>query len=38
VLDFLKFDAVMKETASVKDETKRRIDEALKARYEPKKH
>lgn len=38
VLDFLKIDAVMKETASIKDEVKRRVEEAAKARYEPQKH
>jgi len=38
VLDFLKIDTVLKETAAVKDEVKRKIDEALNARYEPRRH
>ncbi len=38
VLDFLKIDAVMAETASVKDELKRAIEAELQSRYRPKKH
>lgn len=38
VLDFLKIDAVMAETASVKDEVKRAVEAALKSQYEPRKH
>lgn len=38
VLDFLSIDAVLKETAAVKDEVKRKIDEAVNARYEPQRH
>lgn len=38
VLDFLKIDTVMAETASVKDELKRAIEEALKSHYQPQKH
>ena len=38
VLDFLKIDAVMAETAAVKDEVKRAVEEALTAHYEPRKH
>lgn len=32
VLDFLKFDAVMKETASIRDDLKRQIEQAVKSR------
>lgn len=35
VLDFMKIDAVMAETAAVKDEVKRAVDAALEARREP---
>lgn len=38
VLDFLKIDAVMAETESVKDEVKRAVEAALKSQYEPQKH
>jgi NTE family protein len=38
VLDFLKVDAVMAETASVKDELKRAIEAALEKQYEPRRH
>lgn len=38
VLDFLKIDAVMAETVSVKDELKRAVEKVLKARYEPQRH
>ncbi|WP_315920533.1 patatin-like phospholipase family protein [Mesorhizobium sp. SP-1A] len=38
VLDFLKIEAVMAETASVKDELKRAVEETLKAQYLPRKH
>ncbi|KQZ13737.1 Patatin [Mesorhizobium sp. Root554] len=38
VLDFLKIDAVMAETAAVKDEVKRAVEAALKSQYEPRKH
>jgi len=38
VLDFLKIDAVMAETAAVKDEVKRAVEEAVTAHYEPRKH
>ncbi len=38
VLDFLKIDAVMAETVSVKDEVKRAVDTALKSQYQPQKH
>ena len=38
VLDFLKMDAVMAETAAVKDELKRAIEAALEARYRPQRH
>ncbi len=38
VLDFLKMDAVMAETAAVKDELKRAVEAALEARYRPQRH
>ena len=38
VLDFLKIDALMAETASVKEELKRALGTAIEARYTPKKH
>ncbi|MBN9241459.1 MAG: patatin-like phospholipase family protein [Mesorhizobium sp.] len=38
VLDFLKIDAVMAETAAVKDEVKRAVEEAVAAHYQPQKH
>ncbi|MDR7032693.1 patatin-like phospholipase family protein [Mesorhizobium sp. BE184] len=38
VLDFLKIDAVMAETAAVKDEVKHAVEAALKSQYEPRKH
>lgn len=38
VLDFLKIDAVMAETVSVKDELKRAVEAALESRYEPQRH
>jgi NTE family protein len=38
VLDFMKIESVMSETASVKSEVKRAIEAALKSHYEPHKH
>ncbi|KQZ99524.1 Patatin [Mesorhizobium sp. Root157] len=38
VLDFMKIESVMTETASVKGEVKRAVEAALKAHYEPHKH
>jgi NTE family protein len=38
VLDFLKIDAVMAETVSVKDEVKRAIEAELATRYQPRRH
>jgi NTE family protein len=38
VLDFLKIDAVMAETAAVKDEVKRAVEAALESHYQPKRH
>lgn len=38
VLDFLKIDALMAETISVKDELKRAVENVLKTRYEPQRH
>jgi NTE family protein len=38
VLDFLKIDAVLAETAAVKDEVKRAVEAALAAHYQPRKH
>ena len=38
VLDFMKVDAVLAETALVKDELKRAVEAALEAKYEPQKH
>jgi NTE family protein len=37
-LDFLKIDAVLAETAAVKDEVKCAVEAALKAHYQPSKH
>jgi NTE family protein len=38
VLDFLKIDAVMAETAAVKDEVKRAVEAALQKHYQPQRH
>jgi NTE family protein len=38
VLDFMKIESVMSETASVKSEVKRAVEAALKSHYEPRKH
>ncbi|MBN9251374.1 MAG: Patatin [Mesorhizobium sp. 61-13] len=38
VLDFMKIESVMSETASVKGEVKRAVEAALKSHYEPQKH
>ena len=38
VLDFMKIESVMAETASVKDEVKHAIETALKSHYEPHRH
>jgi NTE family protein len=38
VLDFMKIDAVMAETASVKDEVKRAVEAAIAAREAPEAH
>ncbi len=38
MLDFMKINAVMAETAVVRDEVKRAVEAELKTRYEPRKH